>query len=65
VAFWPVQLASTLMRSLGLVATQTLTFSSADIEGSAALVRLLGDAYAAVLADHHRLIRAGLVTYGG
>jgi class 3 adenylate cyclase len=53
------------MRSLGLVATQTLTFLFADIEGSAAMVRLLGDACAAGLADHHRLIRAGLVTYGG
>jgi class 3 adenylate cyclase len=53
------------MRSLGLVATQTLTFLFADIEVSAAMVRLLGDAYAAGLAGHHRLIRAGLVTYGG
>jgi len=53
------------MRSLGLVATQTLTFLFADIEGSAAMVRRLGDANAAVRADHHRLIRAGLVTYGG
>jgi hypothetical protein len=53
------------MRSLGLVAAQTLTFLFADIEDSAAIVRLLGNAYAARPADHHRLIRAGLVTYGG
>ena len=64
-ASWPVRLASNLMRSLGLVATQTLTFLFADIEGSAAMVRRLGDAYAAGLADHHQLIRAGLVMYGG
>jgi class 3 adenylate cyclase len=53
------------MKSLGLVATQTLTFWFADIEGSAAMLRLLGAADAAGLPDHHRLIRAGLVTYGG
>ena len=64
-ASWPVRLASTLMRNLGLVATQTLTFLFADIEGSAAMVRRLGDAYAAGLAAHHQLIRAGLVAYGG
>jgi hypothetical protein len=52
------------MRSLGLVATQTLRFSSADIEGSAAMVRRLGGAYAAVLADPQWLIRAGLAGYG-
>ena len=34
------------MRSLGLVATQTLTFLLADIEGSAAMARL-GDAWTA------------------
>jgi class 3 adenylate cyclase len=65
VAFWPVRLASTLMGSLGLVATQTLTFLFADIEGSTAMVRRLADAYAAGLADHHLLIRAGLVGHAG
>jgi class 3 adenylate cyclase len=59
-----VRLASTLMRSLGLVATQTLTFLSADIEGSAAMAERLGDAWAGVVADHHRLLRAGLAAYG-
>ena len=43
-----------------LVATQTLTFLFADIEGSASMAQRLGDAYAGVLADHHQLIRAGL-----
>ena len=64
-AFWPVRFASISMRSLGLVATQKLTFLFADIEGSAAVWQRLGDAYAAVLADHHRLIRAGLAAHGG
>jgi len=47
------------------VATQTLTYLFADIEGSAAMSQRLGDAYAGVLADHHRLIRAGLAAHGG
>jgi class 3 adenylate cyclase len=50
---------------VGLVATQTLTFLFGDIEGSAAMARRLGDAYAARLADYHWRIRAGLVAYGG
>jgi predicted ATPase/class 3 adenylate cyclase/DNA-binding CsgD family transcriptional regulator len=65
VAFWPRRLAATLMRSLGLVATQTLTFLFTTIEGSTAMVQRLGDAYAGVLADHHRLIRAALAAHGG
>jgi hypothetical protein len=47
------------------VATQTLMFLFGDIEGSAAMERRLGDAYAARLAGYHRRIRAGLVGYGG
>ena len=65
VAFWPVRFASTSMRSPGLVATQTLTFLFADIEGSAAMRQRLGDAYAGVLADYRRLIRAALAVHGG
>jgi class 3 adenylate cyclase len=38
------------MRSLGLMATRTLTFFVADIEGSAAMARRSGDVYARVLA---------------
>jgi class 3 adenylate cyclase len=53
------------MKSLGLVATQTLTFLFTDIEGSTAMVRRLGDAWPAVLADHHRLIRAAFAAHGG
>ena len=57
--------ASTSDGSLGLLATQTLTFLFTDIEGSTAMLQRLGDAYAEVLADHHRLIRAGLAAHGG
>jgi hypothetical protein len=53
------------MRSPGLVATQTLTFSFADIEGSAAMVQRLGDASAGVLPDHHWLLRMVLAAHGG
>jgi predicted ATPase/class 3 adenylate cyclase/DNA-binding CsgD family transcriptional regulator len=40
-------------------------FLFADIEGSAATWRRLGDAYAGVLADHRRLFRAALAAHGG
>ena len=42
------------------MATQTLTFLFADIEGSTEMAQRLGDGWAGVLADDHRLIRAGL-----
>jgi len=58
-------LASTLMRSLGLVATQTLTFLFTDVEGWAAMGQRLGGTHAGLLAGHHRLIRAGLAAHGG
>jgi hypothetical protein len=47
-----------LDEGLGLVATQTLTFSCTDIGGSAS-------AYARGPADHHRLIRAARAAHGG
>ena len=47
------------------MATQTFTFLSCDIEGSSALSQRLGDAYAGVRADLHRLIQAGLAQHGG
>jgi class 3 adenylate cyclase len=47
------------------LATQTLTFLFTDIEGSTALLRRLGGAYAEVLTAHRRLIRAGLAAHGG
>ena len=48
-----------------MLATQTLTFLFTDIEGSTAMLQELGDAYAEVLADHHRIIRAGLDGHDG
>src|SRR5215469_4327197 len=53
------------MRSVEMVATQKFTFLFTDIEGSTAMVQRLGDGWAGVLADHHRLIRAGLAAHGG
>ncbi len=47
------------------MATQTLTFLFTDIEGSTVLLQRLGDAYAEVLADHHRLVRTGLAAHHG
>ncbi len=47
------------------MAARTLTFVFTDIEGSTALLTRLGDAYAGVLAGHHRLIRASLAAHGG
>ncbi len=45
---------------------ETLTFLFTDIEGSTALLRRLGDdAYAGVLSDHQRLIRAALDDHDG
>ncbi|HXB46309.1 MAG TPA: LuxR C-terminal-related transcriptional regulator [Streptosporangiaceae bacterium] len=47
------------------MATQTFTFLFTDVEGSTAMVRRLGNAYARVLADHHRLIRRALAARDG
>ena len=38
--------------------TGTVTFLFTDIEGSTRLLQELGDGYAAVLAEHHRVLRA-------
>ncbi len=47
-------------------AIETRTFLFTDIEGSTALLRRLGDdAYAALLAEHHRVIRAALAAHEG
>jgi predicted ATPase/class 3 adenylate cyclase len=48
------------------VVGQTLVaFLFTDIEGSTALLQRLGQAYAGVLADHHRLIRDCLAAHEG
>ena len=47
------------------MATQTFTFLFTDIEGSTAMLQRLGDAYADVLTDHHRLLRLVLAAHDG
>jgi predicted ATPase/class 3 adenylate cyclase len=48
-----------------LSAAQTLTFLFTDIEGSTAMLRRLGGAYAEVLAGHHGIIRSSLAAHHG
>lgn len=43
----------------------TVTFAFTDIEGSTALLRQLGNAYAGVLSDHRRLVRGAFSPRGG
>jgi class 3 adenylate cyclase len=43
----------------------TVTFAFTDIEGSTSLLKRLGDDYAAVLADHRRLVRESFGARGG
>ncbi|MDQ2941879.1 MAG: tetratricopeptide repeat protein [Chloroflexota bacterium] len=43
----------------------TVTFLFTDIEGSTALLQRLGDEYAILLADHHRLLRHAFGERGG
>ena len=45
------------------VVTRTFLFS--DIEGSTRLLRRLGDAYADVLGDHRRRLRAAFAAHNG
>src|SRR5690349_1063219 len=42
-----------------------LTMMFTDIEGSTRMLHELGDAYADVLAEHHRLMRHALESRGG
>jgi predicted ATPase/class 3 adenylate cyclase len=65
VTFCSTQSASTPDGSPKLLATQTLTLLFTDIEGSTAMLQRLGDAYAEVLTEHHRLIRTSLVAHDG
>ena len=44
-------------------ATVTLVFT--DIEGSTQLLERLGDRYAALIADHHRIVDAAAARHGG
>jgi predicted ATPase/class 3 adenylate cyclase len=43
----------------------TVTFLFTDIEGSTRLLQELGDAYADVLAEHHRMLREEFARHGG
>ena len=45
--------------------TGTVTFLFTDIEGSTLLLRALGDAYADVLGEHHRLLLQAVEENGG
>jgi class 3 adenylate cyclase len=45
--------------------TGTVTFLFTDIEGSTRLLRELGDAYAAALADHRRVLREAFARHDG
>ena len=45
--------------------TGTVTFLFTDIEGSTRLLQQLGDAYPALLSEHHRLLRAAVEAGGG
>jgi len=45
--------------------TGTVTLLFTDIEGSTALLRALGEAYADVLAEHRDVVRAALAAHGG
>jgi class 3 adenylate cyclase len=44
---------------------ETLTFLFTDIEGSTRLLQELGERYAAVLSEHHRVLREAFSAYGG
>jgi YVTN family beta-propeller protein len=43
----------------------TVTFLFTDIEGSTALLKQIGSAYAEVLAEHQRILRAAFAAHGG
>src|SRR5919202_6765018 len=43
----------------------TVTFLFTDVEGSTRLVQRMGERYADVLGEHHRLLRAAFRAHGG
>jgi len=45
--------------------TGTVTFLFTDIEGSTRLLQDLGDRYASLIADHHRLLCSAFREHGG
>jgi len=50
---------------MAVLPSRTATFLFTDIEGSTRLLRGLGDRYAAVLAEHRRVLRAASRRHGG
>jgi WD40 repeat protein/DNA-binding SARP family transcriptional activator len=52
-------------RSMGVQTSGTVTFLFTDIEQSTKLLDQLGDQYAAVLADHHRILRTSIAKWNG
>ncbi len=50
---------------MNALAAGTASLLFTDIEGSTKLLQQLGDAYAAVLAHHHRLLREAFARHGG
>lgn len=57
--------STTSESSQALVKSGTITFLFSDIEGSTQLLHQLGDAYAGVLEEHRRLLRAAFAQYQG
>ena len=53
------------MAAMTALPSGTVTFVFTDIEGSTRLLQELGDGYAAVVADHRRILRAAFDEYGG
>jgi predicted ATPase/class 3 adenylate cyclase len=53
------------MATFHTLPTGTVTLLFTDIEGSTATLQQVGDAYTALLADHHRLMRDAIRAFGG
>ena len=58
--------ADTIVGVAGQLPSGTVTFLFTDVEGSTALLTRIGkDAFAELLAEHHRLIRGAVGDGGG
>ena len=53
------------MNPIASLPAGTVTFLFTDIEGSTRLLHHLGNEYAALLVEHHRILRATLQQWGG
>ena len=53
------------MRPLESRAAGTVTLVFTDIEGSTGLLERLGDGYATLIADHHRIVDGAAGRHGG